>query len=402
MKYVIIGSGVAGITAASNIRKIDSSGEITVVSDEGIPYYSRIRLIQYLAGEASKNDIVIYRDEWYEKNNIKILLNTVVTDIDRENKQVITAGKGTLEYDRLLISTGGKSFIPPIPGTDKKGVFSLRTVGDADAIISYAERRERVILVGGGVLGLEAGNSLRKTGHKITVVEFFPRLLPRQMDPEGAEILKTQMEGMGFIFYLGAKTKEITGNDRSKGILLEDGTGIDGDLILVSAGVRPEAELARELGLTINKGVVVTDRMETEAEDIYAAGDLIEHRERFYGIWFAAEKQGEVAGINMAGGEAVYEGTTVSNVLKVAGINLAAAGDIDADGQFGSIVHKDKEKHVYRKLVIKDDILSGCILYGDISGYQRIVRAIEQRKNIETFMSEFDGIKGMHSKNLKS
>ncbi len=382
MKYLIIGNGVAGTTAAANIRKMDSSGEITILTDEATPFYSRIRLIEYLAKEAKEQDIVIYKEDWYQKNNIRLLLNAPVFDIDKANKQVITAAGEALLYDRVLIAAGGISFIPPIPGSNKKGVFALRTIADANEIINYAEGIKKVVLIGGGVLGLEAGNSLRKTGHEITVVEFFSRLLPRQMDPEGAEVLKAQMEGMGFKFYLGAKSKEITGDDRAKGLLLEDGTRIDGDLIIISAGVRPQAGLCKKLGLTVNKGVAVNDRMETEVKDIYAAGDLIEHRTMFYGIWPAAQKQGEVAGINMAGGDAIYDGTTMSNVLKVVGIDLAAAGDIDADGKCESIVHKDKDKYIYKKLVIKDNILSGCILYGDISGYRKILKAIDDQRGL--------------------
>ncbi len=381
MKYVIIGNGVAGTTAAEHIRKTDQNGDITIISYETVPFYSRIRLIEYLAKEADAQGIIIHKGDWYEKNNIKLVLNSPVSGIDKENKNVIISGSGQLAYDRLLIATGGISFVPPIPGSDKKGVFTLRTIRDADEIIAYAEGVKKVILIGGGVLGLEAGNSLRKTGHEVTVVEFFPRLLPRQMDPEGAEVLKAQMEAMGFKFYLGAKSKEIFGEDRTKGLRLEDGTEIEGDLIIISAGVRPQAGLCKGLGLAISKGVVVNDRMETEIKDIYAAGDLVEHRGMFYGIWPAAQKQGEVAGINMAGGNAVYEGTTMSNVLKVVGIDLAAAGDIDADGKLESIVQKDEGKFIYRKLVIKDNVITGCILYGDISGYQKILRAIDGKKN---------------------
>jgi nitrite reductase (NADH) large subunit len=382
MKYLIIGNGVAGTTAAQNIRKIDNEGEITIVTDEKTPYYSRIRLIEYLAGEAGEKDIIIYKDEWYEKNNIKLLLDSAVSGVNDDSKEVLTERGDRIGYDRLLISSGGISFVPPIAGSDKSGVFTLRNIADADKIINYAEGKKKVILIGGGVLGLEAGNSLRKRGMDICVIEFFPRLLPRQMDPEGAQVLKAQMESMGFTFYLGAKTKEITGGDQTTGVLLEDGTQLEGDLVIISAGVRPRADLAKKLGLTIDKGVVVNDRMETEIEGIYSAGDLIEHRERFYGIWPAAQNQGEVAGTNMAGGDAVYEGTTMSNVLKVVGVDLAAAGDIDADGEFGSIVQNDREKFVYKKLVIKDGILSGCILYGDIPGYQKILKAIGEKKDV--------------------
>jgi nitrite reductase (NADH) large subunit len=393
MKYVIIGSGVAGTTAAEHIRKIDNSGEITIITDEAFAFYSRLRLIEYLAGEAGAEDILIHDKEWYEKNNIKLLTDSSVSQIDKDRKQVAFEKGGSLSYNRLLIATGGYSFVPPITGSDKKGVFALRTIRDADEIMSYSKGKKRVVLIGGGVLGLEAGNSLRKKGLSISVVEFFPRLLPRQMDPEGADVLRQQMEDMGFSFYLGAKTREVTGDDHAEGISLEDGTGIDGDLVIVSAGVRPRAGLAEQLGLTINKGLVVNDRMETGINGIYAAGDLIEHRERFYGIWPAAQKQGEIAGINMAGGEAVYEGTTMSNVLKVVGVDLAAAGDIDADNELESIVHKDSSRYIYKKLVLRDNVLSGCILYGDISGYRKILKAIDEKRNVGDIkgrLSEWD------------
>ncbi len=390
MKYIIIGNGVAGTTAAAKIRELDGSGEITILSDEAVPYYSRIRLIEYLAEEASEQDIIIHKKDWYEKHAITLLLNTSVSEIDRGGKRVVTAAGESMTYDRLLIATGGSSFVPPIAGSDKKGVYTLRTIKDADEIINYAERGKNIILIGGGVLGLEAGNSLRKTGHNVSVVEFFPRLLPRQMDQEGADVFRAQMESMGFAFYLGAKSKEIFGDKNAGGLLLEDGTKLDGPLIIISAGVRPAAGLCTQLGLTVNKGVVVNDRMETQVPDIYAAGDLIEHRERFYGIWPAAQKQGEVAGINMAGGDAAYEGTTMSNVLKVAGIDLAAAGDIDAEGRCESVVHKDKENYVYKKLVIKDNVLSGCILYGDITGYKKILKAIDEKKNIGDIRADIE------------
>jgi nitrite reductase (NADH) large subunit len=382
MKYVIIGNGVAGSTAAANIRKLDSSGEVTILTDEATPFYSRIRLIEYLAGEAAEKDIVIYKNEWYQKNNIRLLLNTPVSDIDKDKKEIITSKGERFGFDRLLLSTGSFSFVPPITGSDKKGVFTLRTIRDADEIIKYAAGLKKVLLIGGGVLGLEAGNALRKRGLEITVVEFFPRLLPRQMDTEGAEILKAQLESTGFTFYLGARSKEIPGDDRARGLALEDGVEINADLIIISAGVRPSAGLGRKLGLTVNKGLLVNDRMETGINGIYAAGDLIEHKGIFYGIWPAAQRQGEVAGINMAGGNEVYEGTTMSNVLKVAGIDLAAAGDIDADGKYESIIHKDREKYIYKKLVIQDGRIAGFILYGDIAGYRKILQTIDGKRDI--------------------
>ncbi|MEK6652441.1 MAG: FAD-dependent oxidoreductase [Nitrospirota bacterium] len=382
MKYIIIGNGVAGTTAAANIRKVDHEGEITIVSDEAYPFYSRIRLIDYLAGETDEKGLVIYKDAWYEKNNIKLLLNTPVSEIDKDMKEIAVPSGQRLKYDKLLIAAGGVSFIPPLPGSDKKGVFTLRTIKDAGEIKKCVEQAKKVILIGGGILGIEVGNSLRKVGCSVSIIEFFSRLLPRQMDREGAEILKAQMEKMGFTFYLGAKTKEIFGDDRVLGVKLEDGTIIDCNMVIISAGVRPNTELANKIGVKCNRGLPVNDRMETEIQDIYAAGDLIEHRNLYYGIWPAAEKQGEVAGINMAGGSAGYEGTTPSNALKIAGIDLIAAGDIDADSKLESIIQKDKEKFLYKKLVIKNDIIAGCILYGDISGWKKIKKALDEKKDI--------------------
>ncbi len=390
MKYIIIGNGVAGTTAASNIRKLDMESEITILSDEAYPFYSRIRLMEFIAGETDEKGLIIYKDEWYEKNNIKLLLNTPASEIDKEKKEIIIPSGHRLKYDKLLIATGGLSFVPPIPGSDKQGVFTLRTIKDAFEIKSYAEQAKKIILIGGGVLGLEVGNSLIKTGHSVIIVEFFPRLLPRQMDREGAEILNAQLVGMGLSFYLGAKTKEIFGNDKVKGVKLEDGAIIDCDMVIISAGVRPNTELVNRLGIKCDKGLPVNDRMETEVQDIYAAGDLIEHRGFFYGIWPAADKQGEVAGINMAGGNAAYAGSTPSNVLKIVGIDLISAGDIDVDGKYESVIQNDKEKLLYRKLVLKDNIIVGCILYGNTEDWKKIKKAIDEKRDISAIKKDLE------------
>lgn len=393
MRYVIVGNGVAGTTAASFIRDLDSEGEITVVTEEALPFYSRIRLIEYLSKEAYAADIIIRDDEWYKSKKINLFLNTNVSDIDTEKKSIMTEKGEKLPYDKLLLATGGISYIPPIPGAEKKGVFSLRNIEDANSILSYSEDKRNVVLIGGGVLGLEAGNSMRKTGHEVSVIEFFPRLLPRQMDPDGAAILKKQMERMGFTFYLDTKSKEVIGADRAEGVLLEDGRTIFGDVIIVSAGIRPRTELAKKAGLDIQKGIVVNDRMETNMPDIYAAGDLIEHRNVLYGVWPAAEKQGEIAGVNMAGGDASYAGTIPSNVLKVVGIELASAGDIDAEGKHEAVVQKDEDRYTYKKLVIKDQIVSGCILYGDISGYKKILKGIAEKRKVADMAEELKTLK---------
>ena len=394
-RYIIVGNGVAGTAAADKIREKDGDGKIDIFTDEPVPHYTRIRLPDFVAGAAEEKDLVLHKESWYEEKRIELHLEEAIEEIDPDKREVRSAEGKRYGYDQLLLATGGHSFIPPIQGVEKEGVFALRSMGDAHRIKEYTKKATEVLLIGGGLLGLEAGNGLRRSGLKVTVVEFFPRLLPRQMDVPGAELLKRQMEGMGFAFYLGAKSNQIMGGPKVEGLVLEGGTCIHCDMILISAGVRPNLELAQRLGLEIDKGVIVNDRMETKIASIYAAGDLVQHRGRFYGIWPAAERQGEVAGINMAGGEELYEGTVMSNRLKVVGIDLVSSGEIDVEDQFQSLVKKDEKEYIYRKLIFKDGVIIGCILLGDVRGNREILNAIGGKKDVaylkgKIFERDFD------------
>ncbi len=382
MNYIIIGNGVAGTTAAENIRKNDPEGEIKIFTDEAYPFYSRIRLMEYLAGEVELPKLQIRSHTWYDNQKIKLFLNSKVVDIDVAGKAIITQSGERHSYDKLLLADGSHSFVPPIKGAEKKGVFTLRNIKDAQEIKTFAEGKTKALLIGGGILGLEVGNSLRKTGMKVSVVEFSPRLLPRQTDPVCAALLQTRLEQMGLHFYLGATSKEILGENQVQGLLLEDGRQIETDLIIISAGVRPNLELAQKLNLKIGKGVPVSDYLETGIPDIYAAGDSIEHKGMLYGIWPASEKQGEVAGSNMAGKPTAYAGTTLSNLLKVAGIDLLAAGDIDPDGKLEAFIDQNQETGTYRKMVIRDNTIVGCLLFGTLEDRKKILKAMEEKRNI--------------------
>ncbi|PIU52578.1 MAG: NAD(P)/FAD-dependent oxidoreductase [Deltaproteobacteria bacterium CG07_land_8_20_14_0_80_60_11] len=386
--YLIIGNGVAGNAAAENIRKHDPEGKIVVFSRESWPFYYVPALPSFLAGDKAVDQIILHHQSWYDQHRIDLYLDTRVTQIDAAQKFVETDKGERFPFDKLLLATGGNSFVPPIPGADSAGVFTLRTLADADRIRQAAAGAQTAVLIGGGLLGLEAGNGLRQMGLKVFVVEFFPRLLPRQMDAAGAAILARQMGDMGFTFHLGAKTQEIAPGPDGLTVNLEGGEKLKGDLVLISAGVRPDLSLAQALGLDIDKGVKVDDAMKTSREGIYAAGDLIEHRGRFYGIWPAAMAQGAVAGAAMAGQAAKYEGTLPSNVLKVVGIDLMAAGDIDADGKLSAVVHTDSAKKTYRKLVIRDNLLVGAILLGDIRGSAEIQAAINKKTDISLLKGE--------------
>lgn len=378
--YLIIGNGVAGTTAAENIRKQDREGNITIVTDEDLPFYWRIQLNEYISGDITEEQLLAKKRDWYRDQNIALKLKTRIVGADAQKKVVVTEDKEELAYDSLLIATGSHSFIPPIKGSEKKGVFSLRDVQDARDISQFAKSAEQVILIGGGLLGLEAGNALRKLGKKIMVVEFFPRLLPRQLDVDGAARLQKIMEGMGFSFRLGAKTQEVTGEDQASGALLEGGETLSGQMIVISAGVRANLELAEPLGLKTDKGVVVDERLQTNQPDIYAAGDVAEFRGMPYGIWPAAMEQGKIAGANMAGGEATYNGTTMANTLKVVGVDLASAGNIDAENEFESKVSTDED--VYKKIVLENNQIIGCIMLGDTKGFNEITKMMSEKRDV--------------------
>ena len=385
--YLIVGNGVAGTTAAENIRRNDTTGGITIVTDEELPFYYRVRLPDYLGGVVTDPELIARKEDWYERNRIALKLNTRISGTDPVNKQVRTADGKILAYDRLLLANGSHPFIPPIKGSDMKGVFVLHTVHDARQILQAADKTSSIVLIGGGLLGLEAANALHRLGKNITVVEFFPRLLPRQLDNEGAARLRHYFEKLKFTFRLGETTREIAGDAKVEQVVLESGEVLPTGMVIISAGVRPNLQLAETLGLKTGKGVIVDKFMQTSRTDIYAAGDLIEFEGRTYGIWPAAMAQGKIAGINISGGKEAYAGTTLSNILKVAGIDLASAGEIDVENRYeAKIVATDE---IYKKVVIDNGKVIGCIMLGDRENFNRISKAITSGEDI---LDELDGL----------
>lgn len=391
-RYLIIGNGVAGASAAEKIREKDPEGKIVILSNEPDAYYSRPRLPEFMAGEVPIGRITLRSVEWYAAHGMELHLNTEVASVDTAARVATAADGRTFPYDALLLATGASSLIPPIPGADKPGVFALRTAGDARAIEEAVRatiargsggQGGAGILIGGGLLGLEAGAALARMGLAVHVAEYFDRLLPRQMDAAGAARLQAMLEAKGFSFLLGAKSKEIRREGDDLVLALEDGREASGGLILVSAGVRGNVALAKQMGLAMDKGVTVDDRMQTSVEGVYAAGDHVEHRGRLYGIWPASKAQGETAGINMAGGEAVYQGTIPANSLKVAGVDLTSAGDIDPDGKLDSAVWQDEG--AYRKIVLEGGRIKGFIFFGLTAGIKECRAAMEKGTDVGRF-----------------
>jgi nitrite reductase (NADH) large subunit len=385
MRYLIIGNGVSGITSAELIRERDIESEITVITEEKYPYYARPQLIEFLAGNIKKEEIFFYTDEWYKSKKINVILEERVLRVDIAKKEVET-DKGKYNYDKLLVASGAKPQIPPLENVNVEGVFTLRNLDDALNILSYIEGKETVILLGCGLLGLETGRALYQRGLKIIGLEFFPRLLPRQLDDEGSKVLQNIIQSkFGFSFYLGVKAKKVLkNNEKFVGIELEDGRIIHGDLLIISAGIIPNVEFAKNSGINVNKGIVVNNYMETNVEGIFAVGDCVEHQGRIYGIIPACLDQAKVAVENIMGRKVEYKGTIPLNSLKVTGVDLTSIGEINPEGEGYEVkVYKDKEGF-YRKLVFKDDKLVGAILLGDKRKYvNKIVGLIKRQETIE-------------------
>jgi NAD(P)H-nitrite reductase large subunit len=384
MKHIIIGNGVAGTEAAKNIRQRALLSEILIFTQDHYPFYSRPRIPELLAREVMVEKIFVYTIEWYHKNKIQLYLNCTVKHIDPKNQKITLTDGSAFSYDKLLLATGSNAVLPPIDGINtSRGVFTLRTVEDVVNISRSIAGAKTFTVIGGGLLGLEAGNALRKLGFSVTVVEFFDRLLPRQLDGSGSVILQKQMEGMGLKFILGAQSRAIQDEGSLRKLSLNDGRVIESDFILASAGIEPNTTLAGEAGISVNKGILVNDRMETNVSDIYAAGDAAEHKGRIYGIWPASQRQGVVAGINMSGGNENYSGTVPSTTLKVAGIYLTSMGDISAeDKTVERFQLKDTDKNIYKNLFIKDGKIIGAIFLGDKKNASEIEQLMQKKVDV--------------------
>lgn len=383
--FIIIGNGAAGFYAADAIRQKNSRASITMISDESYYSYYRPSLSEYLANEIPDKKLYLKNKNWFEENNINLKLNIEVESIlTKENKIVLSDGT-SLKYDKLILANGARNFIPPTPGADKKGVFSLRTINDADEIISYAKCSKKAVVIGGGLLGLEAAWELQNLGLDVTVVEFFPRLLPRQLDREGAEIFKNQISNCGVNVILGDSLIEILGNDKVINIKLKSGNILDTDMVLFSVGIRANKELAERSGIKTDKSIVVNEKMETNMPDIYACGDVAELNGRNYGIWPAAVQMGKVAGGNASGDELIFKDFVSSTIFSSMNTNLFSSGYFDDECDILS--YKDEHTQVYKKLFFKNNKLVGCILLGDTSSSIKMVKGIREGYSKEKVLS---------------
>lgn len=386
MNIAIIGCGIAGVTAATTLKQNSSEVHVTMYTDEKHPYYPRPELYSILSAEAQPSDIYAFPKEWFERQGITIHTGKKVVEIDTSKKELKLEDGGEANYDKLLLTTGAHPFVPPVKGIDKSGVFTLRSVEDALAIREYAKKTSKAIVIGGGLLGLEFAASLRRLGQQVNVVEIFPRLLPNQLDTDGAEVFKSQIEKLGISFALGVKTQEILGDKKVSGISLDNGNALEGGLVLFSAGIRSNIELAAKAGIRVNKGVVVDQWLQTSVPDVYASGDVAEFEGRVYGIIPAAEEQSKIAALNMLGKKQEYHGTIRSNTLKIVGLDLTSIGMANPEGsQYEEVKRIVSEKGIYKKIVLDHGKIVGAIVLGDTRAATAMMKVMEMGKDITKF-----------------
>jgi nitrite reductase (NADH) large subunit len=366
-RLVLIGNGMAGIRTLEELLKLaPEQYDITVFGAEPHPNYNRILLSPVLAGEKAFPDIVLNDLDWYRENGITLKSGDAVTGIDRGSRRVITEQGGMAEYDRLLIATGSNPFIIPVPGHDKEGVVGFRDITDVEAMRSSARIYSKAVVIGGGLLGLEAANGLLNNGMEVTVVHLTESLMERQLDKPSASLLKASLEKRGINFLMHTQTTEISGNNRVRSVKFAEGSEVDADLVVMAAGIRPNIALAQDSGIHCDRGIVVNDTMQTFDPRIYAVGECVEHRGTCYGLVAPLFEQAKVAANHLANlGIARYEGSTTSTKLKVTGIDLFSAGEFNEGENDEALVLHDPGAGIYKKLVLRDNRIKGAVMYGD-------------------------------------
>ncbi|MXO68564.1 nitrite reductase large subunit [Altererythrobacter marinus] len=366
-KLVVIGNGMAGCRAVEEILERDGDRyDITIFGAEPRVNYNRIMLSPVLAGEKTFDEIVINSAEWYAENDIELVSGDPVSHIDRTAKTVLSQSGRVEPYDKLLIATGSDPFIVPIPGNDLAGVITFRDLDDVDKMLAAAEKGGDAVVIGGGLLGLEAAHGLSLRGMKVTVVHLMPTLMERQLDEAAGYLLRQELEKRGQTILTGANTKVIHGMEgHVAGIELEDGTRLKADIVVMAAGIKPATGLAKSAGLECERGIVVDDHMVTSDPDILAVGECVQHRGACYGLVAPLWEMCRSLADHLTDAPTGYAGSVTSTKLKVSGIDLFSAGDFSGGDDCEDIVMRDAARGVYKRVVLKDNKLIGAVLYGD-------------------------------------
>ncbi|WP_380876154.1 nitrite reductase large subunit [Sphingomonas sp. DBB INV C78] len=363
---VVIGNGMAGCRAVEEVLARDASRfRITIFGAEPRVNYNRIMLSPLLAGEKSFDDIVINDEAWYAGNGIELVAGDAVTAIDRQAKTVTSASGRTIAYDKLLIATGSDPFVIPVPGKDLPGVVTFRDMDDVGTMLRAAENGGHAVVIGGGLLGLEAAHGLTLRGMGVTVIHLMSTLMERQLDEAAGWLLKNALEARGQTILTGADTAEIYGDGKVEGVRLKDGREIPASLVVMAVGIRPNTRLAQASGLAVGRGIQVDDHMVTSDADVLAVGECVEHRGLCYGLVAPLWEMCRALADGLTTGPTGYEGSVTSTKLKVSGIDVFSAGDFSGGDGAEDIVMRDAARGQYRRVIVKDDRVVGAVLYGD-------------------------------------
>ncbi len=366
-RIAIVGNGMAAARALEELQKrAPHRYEVTVFGEEPHGAYNRILLSPVLAGEKKVADIITHGPGWYAERGIELRRGSAVVAVDTQAQSLRTADGNLMRYDHLLLATGSRPFILPVPGKELPGVVGFRDIANVETMIRATEDRRYAVVIGGGLLGLEAAYGLMKRGMRVTVVHLMDRILERQLDTPASELLRAHLEKQGLRFHMPAATKAVLGQSAARAVGFADGTEIPADLVVMAAGIVPNADLARSSGLSCERGVVVDDHLQTSDRRISALGECAQHRKTCYGLVAPLYEQAAIWARRMAGEtDASYEGSVIATRLKVTGVNLYSAGQFEGGEHCEDLVFRDVRRGVYKRLVIKQGRLAGAVLYGD-------------------------------------
>ncbi|WXU25701.1 FAD-dependent oxidoreductase [Bradyrhizobium sp. A5] len=361
---------------------------VAVIGEEPRLAYNRVLLSSVLAGETGSHEIELRPADWWRHRGVTVRYGYRVTEIDIGRRELKVEGEESMEYSKLVLATGSTPLRLNVPGADLAGVHTFRDTRDVDLLLALAAGKKRVVVVGGGLLGLEAAYGLAKAGAPVTLLHLVDRLMERQLDLPAADLLKTLVERKGIRILLNASTKCIYGDGHVEAVELADGSRIEADAVIFAAGIRPNVALARDAGIAVNRGIVVNDEMQTASPDIYALGECAEHRGTCYGLVEPAYEQARVLARHLAGRPAAYQGSVVSTNLKVSGVSVFSAGDFMGGEGSESLVLSDRRRGTYKKLVIGDGRLTGAVLIGDTADALWYLELIRNRDKVTAIRTD--------------
>jgi nitrite reductase (NADH) large subunit len=378
MKIIIIGAGIACVSAIKAIRLQNKDIKITVYGEETYYPYKRIRLTKDLASGIQESSLLVEKQSWYEENKVTIYKEKKVIRINPSAHRIYLSDGTVDEYTALLLANGASNLVLPIKGVEKENVFTLRNLLDAQVILEQAEKSKKVLMIGGGILGLEIAWSLTKLGKKVTIVEALPELMSRQLDERASAILKKVVEAHGVVVHTGSQVKELTGNRRVEGFITDQNLSQSCEMVIHCTGIRPNIQLVEDTGIQINRGIVVNNRMETNLPDIYAAGDVAEYQGAIPGLWSIASLQGEIAGSNIAGIRRVYDVPAAATVMNAFHYTMFSIGVVDDSAADIVLIDQPKENK-YRKILFRDEEMIGAVFMGSIKELPSVKRAMENK-----------------------